>query len=108
LRATDSIEHIFPQNPEAQAWSGKMTLPGHATDQPLEPNVGRIGNLLLLPLRLNQEAQDSSFDKKKKIYSRHNLRMIQEVCREGDWTLAEIENREARIVAWATNRWCDI
>lgn len=108
LRATDSIEHIFPQNLEAQAWHGKMTLPGHADDQPLEPNVGRIGNLLLLPLRLNQEVQDSAFERKREIYARHNLRMVQEVCREGNWTLAEIESREARIVAWATKRWCDI
>jgi uncharacterized protein DUF1524 len=106
LRASDSIEHIFPQNPSGSAWSGKMSANGSA--QPLEPNVGRIGNLLLLPAQLNQEAQNFRFDKKKEIYSKHNLRMVQEVCQEGDWTLSEIERREARIVAWAKTRWCDV
>jgi hypothetical protein len=108
LRAVDSIEHIFPQNADAPAWRGKMIRSGDETSQPLEPNVGRIGNLLLLPLPLNQEAQDFSFERKKEIYSRHNLRMVQEVCRQGDWTLSEIESREARIVAWAKSRWCDV
>src|SRR5208337_2990322 len=103
-----SIEHIFPQNPEAQAWRGKMRLPGDMADQPLEPNVGRIGNLLLLPLSLNQEAQDFSFDMKKEIYPKHNLRMVQDVCKQSQWTLAEIESREKQIVAWVKERWCDI
>jgi hypothetical protein len=76
--------------------------------QRLEPNVGRIGNLLLLPLALNQEARDSSFEKKEETYAKHNLRMVQEVCGQSDWTLSEIESREDRIVAWAKTRWCDV
>jgi hypothetical protein len=106
-RASDSIEHIFPQNPSGSAWSGKMCVSGGSV-QPLEPNVGRIGNLLLLPIRLNQEAQNFPFDKKKNIYSKHNLRTVREVCEESDWTLSEIESRETRIVEWAKTRWCDV
>lgn len=107
-RALDSIEHIFQRNAEAQGWRGKMIRPGDARAQPSVPNVGRIGNLLLLPLPLNQEAQDFPFDRKKEIYARHNLRMIQEVCKSRDWTLSEIEQREKGIVTWAKTRWCDI
>jgi hypothetical protein len=83
-------------------------MSGRGSAQPLEPNVGRIGNLLLLPIQLNQEAQNLPFDRKKQIYVKHNLRMVQEVCKEGDWTLSEIEIREARIADWAKTRWCDV
>jgi hypothetical protein len=81
---------------------------GEGPTQPLEANVGRIGNLLLLPIQLNQQAQDSAFAVKKETYAKHNLRMVQEVCKESDWTLAEIEAREARIVSWAKTRWSDV
>ena len=107
LRAVDSIEHIFPQNPTGTAWRGKMRFPD-GTDHPLEANVGRIGNLLILPVQLNQEVQNSPFDKKKETYAKHNLRMVQEVCKASDWTFSEIEAREARIAAWAKTRWCDV
>jgi hypothetical protein len=107
LRASDSIEHIFPQNPSGSAWQGKMRAAG-GTIQPLASNVGRIGNLLLLPIALNQEAQNGAFSTKKEIYAQHNLRMIAEIRKESDWTLSEIEAREARIVAWAKTRWCDL
>jgi hypothetical protein len=107
LRALDSIEHIFPRSPSGTAWRGKMRS-ADGTEQSPEANVGRIGNLLLLPVQLNQEAQNFPFDKKKEIYSKHNLRMVHEVCKHSDWTFSEIEGREAQIVAWAKTRWCDI
>jgi Protein of unknown function DUF262/Protein of unknown function (DUF1524) len=108
-RAIDSIEHILPRNALGTEWEAKLI------GQPLEPNVDRIGNLLLLPLVLNQEAQrlpfdsnDKARDTKKKIYAQHNLRMVREVCEHSDWTLSEIVDREQRIVQWAKARWCDL
>src|SRR5437763_5382 len=71
-RASDSIEHIFPQNPYSeQAWRSKMR-DSAGNEQPLEPNVGRIGNLLLLPGALNSEAKIAPFGTKKGIYQRHS------------------------------------
>ncbi len=104
LRAADSIEHIFPQNPSGEWADIFYTSEGKL----MWSHLGRIGNLLLLPIQLNQEAQATSFDKKKEIYLRHNLRMIQEVSKESAWGLPEIEAREARIVNWAKTRWCDV
>jgi hypothetical protein len=111
IRAADSIEHIFPQTPST-AWRNKMRR-GDGPLEPIEANVGRIGNLLLLPLVLNQEAQNFPFDSdketsKKEIYAKHSLRMIKDVCMEKDWTLSEIDAREAKIVDWARKRWNDI
>jgi len=45
------------------------------------------------------------FDRRTEIYRKHHLRMVEEVA---DWTLFEIEAREARIAAWAKTRWTDI
>lgn len=108
-RASDSIEHVFPQHPEGEGeWSGKMRR-GEGSEELIDKqNLGRIGNLLLLPVKLNQQANTRPFHKKKEVYIKHNLRMIQEVCNEADWTLEQIEVREKRIIDWARNRWCDL
>ncbi len=107
LGAYDSIEHIFPQNPTGSSWRSKMRSAG-GTRKKIESNVNRIGNLLLLPIQLNQEAQNSSFNSKKETYCKHNLRMVQQVCKKNDWTLADIQAREAKIVEWAKIRWRDV
>lgn len=109
MRAVDSVEHIFPQTSSFNTggWAGKMAR----KNQPKESvylHVGRIGNLILLPIQLNQEAQTKPFTDKKAIYEKHNLRMIKEVCKQTDWTLDEIELRESEIVEWAKKRWADL
>jgi len=108
LRASDSIEHIFPQSPElGGAWDRKMRK-GRKHPEPTQRHVGRIGNLLLLPQALNEEARRQGFQSKKEVYERHNLRMVREVLENNDWTLAEIEAREQRIIEWAKTEWCDV
>jgi Protein of unknown function DUF262/Protein of unknown function (DUF1524) len=108
LRASDSIEHIFPQTPGSiLAWKGKMRRSG-GSDEQIEDHVGRIGNLILLPITLNQEAKNHPFEKKRDTYSKHNIRMVKDVIKESDWTLDQIEAREARIVQWAKTRWADL
>ena len=98
LRAADSIEHIFPQNRLAAGWR----------DQAPHGHIGRIGNLLLLPVLVNKQAQDRAFSDKRKSYAKHNLRMIREVCETPDWTLEQIETRENKILTWAKTRWSDL
>ena len=105
-RASDSIEHIFPQDP-GPGWEGKMQLPDQP-EEPIQSNVGRIGNLILLPTVLNSEAQRDPFVEKKKLYERHNLRMVKEITTLDDWGLAQIVKREKTIADWATQRWSDI
>lgn len=108
LRAVDSIEHIFPQRPEdGGAWEGKM----ERMDGKLEEHwqhVGRIGNLILLPIGLNGEAKRAGFKAKKPVYERHNLRMVREVLEVDEWTLAAIADREGKITKWANNEWADL
>lgn len=107
-RASDSIEHVFPQNPASEpGWAGKMRAEDGAQEL-IQRHVGRIGNLLLLPVVLNSEAQARPFDEKKSIYDKHSLRMIKEVTSENDWTLNSIKKRENKIAAWAKIRWADV
>jgi hypothetical protein len=109
MRATDSIEHIFPQNRESGgAWSGKMRRGNAGPEADVDSNINRIGNLILLPFILNAEARRRGFDEKKKIYARHNLRQIDDVTRLKDWNLAQIEDRERRIMSWARTAWSDL
>lgn len=107
-RASDSIEHVFPQNPSPDScWAGMMHR-GDGVEEPVQHHVGRIGNLLLLPVVLNSEAQARPFEEKKKTYCKHNLRMIEEIASRSDWNLESIEQREAKITEWAKKRWSDV
>lgn len=108
LRSEDSLEHIFPQNPESGGpWDGKMRR-DNGRRQPPGKHIGRIGNLLLLPQILNEEAKRKAFRRKKRIYEKHQMRSVQEVLKEADWTLTSIEEREARIVDFARRAWADL
>jgi hypothetical protein len=102
--AAESIEHIFPQSPEpGGAWDGKLKKGAE-----IEDHVHRIGNLMLLPQALNEEARRQGFAAKENIYAKsENLRMVKEVIQEKDWTQLAINKREQRIVAWAKTAWAD-
>lgn len=107
-RATDSIEHIFPQNPERGGpWKRKM-VDKNGKPYQVADVVDRIGNLILLPMELNAEAKRQGFDDKKKVYGKHNLRMVQEVLGYDDWTFEEIVDRESAIMEWAETQWDDL
>lgn len=107
-RAIDSIEHIFPRRPEEGGyWDGRMIDSG-GEDCFVEDHVGRIGNLLLLPIAINEKAGRQPFKKKKALYEEHNLRMIQEVLKQSDWDLKQIEERERRIMDWTITQWDDL
>lgn len=101
----ESVEHIMPQNPESGgAWDGKID-PSHEIDEV----VHRIGNLILLPKPLNNEAKRQGFLAKKSIYAKsEGLRMVKEVIDKSDWSEREIEKREAKILDWVKNEWQDI
>ncbi len=103
--ASDSIEHIFPQSPEpGGAWDGKL----NKGEEP-ENHVHRIGNLILLPQPLNEEAKRQGFAAKKNVYAKsEGLRMVKEVIAEKHWTQRQIEKRERKIIEWARNAWADL
>jgi hypothetical protein len=87
--AADSIEHIWPQSkaPESQ--------------------VHRLGNLVLLPPRLNSRLRNLDPQKKSEEYTRTGLLIAQEVASELDapWKRPSIDEREEKLLEWATEEW---
>jgi Protein of unknown function (DUF1524) len=102
--ASETIEHIYPQSPEpGGAWSGKL-----GPNEKVEDHVHRIGNLILLPEALNEQARRNGFAIKRNIYEKsEGLRMVKQVLACTDWTQEQIDAREAKIVAWAKKAWAD-
>jgi hypothetical protein len=96
----DTIEHIHPQE-ITPTWRGKL---GRGRKQ-LERNVHRLGNLMVLPPRVNSSAGAKSFGEKKKIYRKNRLRLMDEVLRKKDWNKTTIEEREKKLLEWAITEW---
>jgi hypothetical protein len=101
--ATDSIEHIRPENKEAPGWQGKM---GRGKNQ-FEKNVHRIGNLVLLPPGMNSSIGQKSFNDKKEAYKTFGLQMLQEIIKCPDWNKETINQREQLLLKWVGKTWFD-
>lgn len=86
---TDSIEHISPQSKKRQY-------------------VHRLGNLLLLPPKLNSTLKDKSPADKADEYIETGLLCAVEVAktikREG-WGKEQVEQREKQILEWVESTW---
>ena len=86
----DSIEHIMPQS------TGD------------ELNMHRIGNLLMLPPKLNSQLSNRSPRDKADAYLKTGLLQAQEVVPTlSDWNQRAIEEREKALLAWALEEWAD-
>jgi Protein of unknown function (DUF1524) len=87
--AADSIEHIWPQSkaPDSQ--------------------VHRLGNLVLLPPKLNSKLQALDPQKKADAYTKSGLLIAQEVASQLDkpWKGISIDKREDNLLKWATDEW---
>lgn len=92
----DSIEHIQPQS--------------QGEHQPSDTGVfvHRLGNLMLLPPRLNSKLQDRPPEEKKDDYLKTGLLQAIEVAnRIPTWDRTAIIKREGELIAWAATRWAD-
>jgi len=86
--AVESIEHIWPQS-----------------NAP-EDIVHNLGNLLILPPRLNSELQDKSPINKFDKYEKTGLYCAEEVRPEtGRWSKKAVREREEKLLEWATEEW---
>ena len=89
---SDSIEHILPQSSERQ-------------------HIHWLGNLLLLPPRLNSKLKDRSPMRKHKEYTKTGLLIAQDVATRiknaGRWNKTTIRKREVELLKWAEERWAD-
>jgi len=102
---SETIEHIFPQNPSSYGPWKDLLL----EDPSIKDNVDRIGNLLLLPPGLNSEAGRKGFAEKKNIYQKaEGLRIVSEVLVNRVWNLHKIKEREKKVVDFLTLAFEDV
>jgi hypothetical protein len=89
--AADSIEHIWPQSKAP------------------ESHVHRLGNLVLLPPKLNSKLQAKDAEKKVDDYNKTGLLIAQQVASEigTRWNKEAIEARENALLEWASLEWND-
>ena len=90
--AVNSIEHILPQSKGSQySWQNGIF-------------VHRLGNLLLLPPRLNSELRDKDPQEKADDYRQTGLLIAGDVAemilQEEGWGEADIESRESQLLKW--------
>jgi hypothetical protein len=89
---SDSIEHIFPES--------------KAPDKLKH----RLGNLVLLPPRLNSKLQDNKPKDKVEAYRQTGLLIASQVADAidaGGWDKDAIQQREDKLLEWAMKEWAD-
>lgn len=92
VSASDSIEHIWPQS--------------RAPDR----HRHRLGNLVMLPPRLNSQLRANKPKDKFTAYRQTGLLIAGEVAdliESRGWTARVIEDREEELLAWAATEWAD-
>jgi uncharacterized protein with ParB-like and HNH nuclease domain len=98
-----TIEHILPQSIKEPYWSERFTEEKH------QEWVHKLGNLTLLAGRKNYAAQAKPFCEKKKRYSKKldkvSFDMTKKVCKNADWELNELEERQTKMIDLAKLIW---
>lgn len=89
---SESIEHIFPQSKAA------------------EKQKHRLGNLVLLPPKLNSQLKDKPAKEKSDAYRKTGLLIagkVADLIDKGAWDRKAIDAREEAILTWAKKEWAD-
>ena len=89
---SESIEHIW----------AKSNAPDNARN--------RLGNLVLLPPKLNSTLQDKPAKDKATHYRKTGLLIageVAEVIETAGWRSRSIKDREERLIEWAAQEWAD-
>jgi len=94
----NTIEHIYPQQ-DTDKWKGKV---------PRNKDHYRhvIGNLILLPTKLNSKASNDDFKTKVDIYNSTDIKAAKEVGQlYSDWDFHSINDRTDHLIKFAQSFW---
>ena len=88
VNASESIEHIMPQNSERKY-------------------IHWLGNLLLLPPKLNSKLGAKKPKQKADAYRATGMRIAERAAVQvsEDWSLKKVERREQELLDWARDEW---
>ncbi len=104
-RPNCTIEHVLPQTlSEDSPW-----LSAFPEETVREAWTQRLGNLVLLSRPRNSAASNFGFAKKRDEYFKRTkvtqFALTLDVLDAEDWTLSELENRQARLMSMLRRRW---
>jgi hypothetical protein len=91
-----NLEHILPKNP-GSAWKIAPELAA--------ANVKRLGNMVLMQAKKNNEAANAAFSEKRKEYKESTFVITNSVARYSEWTPTQIDERQARLAKIALQAW---
>ncbi len=95
-----TLEHIMPKT-RSQDW-----LKAAKDEEEYLEYVNRLGNLTLIEREKNKAAANASFSKKKaEAYSKSDLLLTNDLCSHSDWTVSEIQVRQADLAKAAIKIW---
>jgi class 3 adenylate cyclase len=86
------IEHNYPQSPD-ETW-------GRWSD-----HDDVINNLTLIHKKLNAAAQNALFESKKAQYAESQLHLNEWICAQDEWSIVEINERQAELATHVVNVW---
>ncbi|MBL4627848.1 MAG: HNH endonuclease [Roseicyclus sp.] len=93
-----TVEHILPENP-ADNWP-------QFSEADAASEVYRIGNMILLEDKLNRNASNLSFSRKKPFYGQSIITTAIKMATEaGDWDVEKIQIRQQGLARTATGIW---
>lgn len=93
-----TIEHVLPESAD-ENW-------GEFKDEEITRCIYRLGNLVLLEKKLNQQADILPFDEKKKIFAKSNSKLTQSIASEYDtWSEGKIVARQKELAKYAKSVW---
>lgn len=93
-----TIEHILPQ--DTKEWQKHLA---DIHDYEYRDLVHRIGNLTLT--KMNSEASNDPFSKKKLVYEKSGYTITREIGKKADWTSKEIRERSTAMAKEALSLW---
>lgn len=92
-----NLEHVLPQNPSA-AW-------GHIPSDDKELLVNRLGNLVLLKVKINAKAGNDGFAIKRKYLAKSEFVLTSPLAKDKKWDKSTIEARQKEMAALALKAW---
>jgi hypothetical protein len=92
-----NLEHILPQNPGGD-WS---TI----SPETAAAYYKRIGNLVLLPAKVNTALGNEGFQTKKAAYAQSGYQLTSMVASEMDWGVDQITKRQEVLARLAVQTW---
>ena len=90
LPADFQIEHIFPQK-----WDNAYFT---WSKDDAEKQINTFGNKIAFERKLNIQASNGFYSKKKQYYSQSNIIEVKSLCNYNDWNHSEINTRNADVL----------